>query len=352
MRKTSLTLAVMLMGCASAAMAQLINAAGATFPSPIYTKWFGEYHTAHSDVTINYGGGGSGAGIKQLTEGTVDFGASDMPMKDDQIAAMKIKPLHFPTVAGACVLTYNVPGVSGELKLSPEAVVGIFMGTVKKWNDKLITKDNPGVKLPGDDIIPVHRSDTSGTTFMFTDYLSKVSPEWQSKVGKDVKVSWPAEGLNGNGSNGVAGMVKQTPGSIGYVELTYASQNKMGVATLLNSSKEWVKPSLASVTAAVAGAVAIMPADFRVSITNAPGKGAYPISSLTWMLIPSQISDAKKAAALKGFLKWMLADGQKEAASLDFAPLPKEIVAKEVKQIDQINAGEQPMSAKSKTKAN
>jgi phosphate transport system substrate-binding protein len=325
----------LLLAGASIAAAQMINAAGATFPAPIYTKWFGMYRSAHPDVTINYGGGGSGAGIKQLTEGTVDFGASDMPMTDEQISAMKVKPLHFPTVAGACVLTYNVPGVS-ELKFSPETIVGIFDGSVKKWNDKAIAKDNPGAKLPGDDIIPIHRSDSSGTTFMFTDYLSKVSPQWKSKVGANTKVSWPAEGLNGNGSNGVSALVKQTPGAIGYVELTYAAQNKLGVGTIKNSSGNWVKPSIESVTDAVAGAAKTVPADFRVSITNAPGKNAYPISSLTWMLIPSKFSDPKKAAAMKGFLTWMLKDGQKEASGLDYAPLPKEIVAKEEKQIAMI----------------
>jgi phosphate transport system substrate-binding protein len=320
---------------ASVAGAQMINAAGATFPAPIYTKWFGQYHTAHPDVTINYGGGGSGAGIKQLTEGTVDFGASDMPMTDEQISAMKVKPLHFPTVAGACVLTYNVPDAS-EIKFSPETIVGIFDGSIKKWNDKALAKDNPGVKLPADDIIPIHRSDSSGTTFMFTDYLSKVSPQWKSKVGANTKVSWPVEGLNGNGSNGVSALVKQTPGSIGYVELTYAAQNKMGVGTVKNSAGTWVKPSIESVTEAVAGATKTMPTDFRVSITNAPGKNAYPISSLTWMLIPTKFSDPKKAAAMKGFLSWMLTNGQKEAPGLDYAPLPKEIVAREEKQIAMI----------------
>ena len=335
MKRITLAVGGLLLAGASVASAQMINAAGATFPAPIYTKWFGMYHTAHPDVTINYGGGGSGAGIKQLTEGTVDFGASDMPMTDEQISAIKVKPLHFPTVAGACVLTYNVPGVS-DLKFSPETIVGIFDGSIKKWNDKALATDNPGAKLPNEDIIPVHRSDSSGTTFMFTDYLSKVSPQWKSKVGANTKVSWPAEGLNGNGSNGVSALVKQTPGSIGYVELTYAAQNKMGVGTIKNSSGTWVKPSIESVTEAAAGASKTMSPDFRVSITNAPGKNAYPISSLTWMLIPSKFSDPKKAAAMKGLLTWMLKDGQKDAPGLDYAPLPKEIVAKEEKQIAMI----------------
>jgi phosphate transport system substrate-binding protein len=337
MKTASLTIAGLMIAAASLASAQQMNATGATFPAPIYTKWFGEYKAAHPDVQINYGGGGSGKGIKDLQDGTVDFGASDMPMSDQQISETRIKPLHFPTVGGACVLTYNVTGVTGELKLSGSTIAGIFMGTIKKWNDPALSKDNPGVKFPNDDIIPVHRSDNSGTTFMFTDYLSKVSPDFKTKVGANSKVQWPVEGLNGQGSNGVSALVKQTPGSIGYVELTYARQNKMGVAAVKNAAGTFIQPSMDSVTAAVAGAVKTMSPDFRVSITNSPGKDAYPIASLTWMLIPSQISDAKKAEALKGFLHWMLADGQKDAPGLDYAPLPKEIVAREVKQVDQIN---------------
>lgn len=318
------------------AAAQQINAAGATFPGPIYTKWFGEYRAAHPSVQINYGGGGSGAGIKQLTEGTVDFGASDMPMKDDQIAAMKIKPLHFPTVMGAVVLTYNVGGVATDLKFTPETIVGMFMGSIKKWNDKALAKDNPGVKFPDADIIPVHRSDSSGTTFVFTEYLSKISPEWKSKVGADTKVSWPVEGLNGQLNPGVAGLVKQTPGAVGYVELIYAVQNKMSYGVVKNADGNFVKASLETTTEAAAGAAKSMPADFRMSITNAPGKNSYPISTFTYLLIPSQIADAAKRTAITGFLKWMLADGQKDCAGLTYAPLPKEVVAKEEKQIAMI----------------
>lgn len=324
----------------SAAQAQMINAAGATFPMPIYQKWFEEYRKAHPSVLINYGGGGSGAGISQLTNGTVDFGASDMPMKDAQIAAMKVKPLHFPTVLGAVVVTYNIPGVTTELKFTPQVIAGIFMGTIKKWNDPQLKKDNPAVNLPGEEIIPVHRSDGSGTTFVFTDYLSKVSPEWKSKVGADTKVAWPVEGLNGSGNPGVAGLVKQTPNSIGYVELIYAIQNKMSYGQVKNASGNFIKASLETVTDAAAAAAKSMPADFRVSITNAAGKNAYPISTFTWLLIPSHFSDAAKGKAMVEFLKWMLTTGQKDAAGLAYAPLPKEVVAKEEKQIALIKVGQ------------
>jgi len=332
------TMVLGMLGIASVAVAgaQQINAAGATFPMPIYQKWFQDYHTLHSSVQINYGGGGSGAGISQLANGTVDFGASDMPMKDAQIAAMKVKPLHFPTVMGAVVLTYNIPGVTAELKFAPEVIVDIFMGNIKKWNDPKLAKDNPGVKLPAEEIIPVHRADASGTTFVFTDYLSKVSSAWKSKVGADAKVAWPVEGLNGNGNPGVAGYIKQTPSSIGYVELIYAIQNKMSYGLVKNSAGEWIKPSLESVTEAAAGAAKSMPADFRVSITNAPGKSAYPISSFTWLLIPSQFSDPAKEKVMVEFLKWMLTEGQKQAPNLAYAPLPKAVVDREEKQIDQI----------------
>jgi phosphate transport system substrate-binding protein len=331
--KSLLTICAAALLGAGAAQAQKINAAGATFPAPIYQKWFGEYHTAHPDVEVNYQPVGSGAGIKQLTDGTVDFGASDMPMTDTQIAAVKVKPLHFPTVLGAVVLTYNVPGVTTELKLSPDVIADIYLAKITQWNDARIAKDNPGVKLPKEDIVVVRRTDGSGTTFVFTDFLSKVSPEWKSKVGANTSVSWPGQTLGGAQNAGVAGLVKQTPNSIGYVELIYAEQNKMPYAVVKNAAGNWVKPSLESVTAAAASAGKEMPADFRVSITNAPGKDAYPISTFTWMLIPSQIPDAAKAKAVKGFLNWMLTDGQKDCASLSYAPLPKEVVAKEMKQI-------------------
>jgi phosphate transport system substrate-binding protein len=319
----------------SVAAAQQITAAGATFPAPIYQKWFDEYHKMHSDVAVNYQSIGSGAGIQQLTSGTVDFGASDMPMTDDQLSKLKIKALHFPTVLGADVPTYNLPGVTAELKFSGETLADIFLGKIKKWNDPALMKDNAGVKLPNEDIVVVHRSDGSGTSFIWTDFLSKVSPEWKSKVGASTSVSWPV-GLGGKGNEGVAGTVKQTPNSIGYVELIFAIQNKMPYGAVKNASGAFVKASLDGVSAAAAGAAKEMPADFRVSITNAPGKNAYPISSFTWMLIPTQIPDANKAKAIKAFLQWMVTDGQKMTEALAYAPLPKEVIARETKQIAQI----------------
>lgn len=313
--------------------ADTINGAGATFPAPIYQKWFQDYHKAHPDVQINYQSIGSGGGIRQLTEGTVDFGASDMPMTDEQIKAItKAHTLHFPTVLGAVVPTYNVGGVSGDLKFSGETLAGIFMGKIKKWNDAGLKKDNPGVNLPNEDITVVHRSDGSGTTFVWTDYLSKVSPDWKSKVGANTSVKWPI-GLGGKGNEGVAGLVKQTPNSIGYVELIYAVQNKMGYGSVKNTAGTFVKADFNSVSAAAAGAAQEMPADFRVSITNAPGKEAYPISSFTWLLIPDKIDNPVKKKALTDFLKWMLNTGQQNAQGMSYAPLPKPVVAKEEKQI-------------------
>jgi phosphate transport system substrate-binding protein len=318
--------------------AETINGAGATFPNPIYQQWFGEFKMAHPDVSINYQSLGSGAGIRQLTEGTVDFGASDLPMTDDQMKAMvdakKPRPLHFPTVLGAVVLTYNIPGVTGDLNLTPEAIAGIYLGDVKKWNDPKIVSANPGVKLPGNDIEVVHRSDGSGTTFIFTDYLSKISPSWKTKVGANASVSWPL-GLGGKGNEGVTGLVKQTPNSIGYVELIYAVQQKMPFAIVKNASGKFVKPSFASVTAAAAAAKD-MPDDFRVSITNEMGAAVYPISSFTWLLIPSEIKDPAKKKAITEFLAWMLTTGQKDCEGLSYAPLPKAVVAKEQKQIAMI----------------
>ena len=316
---------------ATAMGAETINAAGATFPNPIYQQWFSEYKAAHSDVQINYQSIGSGGGIRQLTEGTVDFGASDMPMTDEQIKGMKVKPLHFPTVLGADVLAYNVPGITGDLKLTPEAIAGIFLGDVKKWNDPKIASTNPGVKLPATDIEVVHRSDGSGTTFVFTDYLSKVSPEWKTKVGSNTSVNWPV-GLGGKGNEGVSGVIKQTPNSIGYVELIFAVEQKMPYADVKNSSGKFVKASFDSVTAAAAAAKA-MPDDFRVSITNEAGGNVYPISSFTWLLVPSEIKDPVKKKAITDFLAWMLTTGQKDCQGLSYAPLPKAVVEKEQKQI-------------------
>jgi phosphate transport system substrate-binding protein len=317
---------------ATAAMgAETINAAGATFPNPIYQQWFSEYNKAHPDVQINYQSIGSGGGIRQLTAGTVDFGASDMPMTDEQMKDMKVKPLHFPTVLGADVLAYNVPGVATALKLTPEAIAGIFLGDIKKWNDPKIASANPGVKLPANDIEVVHRSDGSGTTFVFTDYLSKVSPDWKSKVGANTSVSWPI-GLGGKGNEGVSGIIKQTPYSIGYVELIFAVEQKMPFADVKNASGKFVQASFTGVTAAAAAAKA-MPDDFRVSITNEMGPAVYPISSFTWLLVPSAIKDPAKKKAITDFLAWMLTTGQKDCEGLSYAPLPKAVVAKEQKQI-------------------
>ena len=310
----------------------LINAAGATFPYPIYGKWFDEFGKTNPDAQINYQSIGSGGGIRQFTEGTVDFGASDMPMTDEQIGKVKNKPLHFPTVLGGLVPTYNIPGVTQELKFTPEALAGIYLGKIKKWNDPELQKANAGAKLPDNEIVVVHRSDGSGTTFVWTDYLAKVSPEWKSKVGANTSVSWPA-GLGGKGNEGVAGIVKQTPNSIGYVELIYALSNKMAYGFVRNSAGTYLKADLDSVTEAAAAAAKTMPADFRVSITNAPGAKAYPISSFTWLLIPSKIDDQAKKKAIVTFLHWMLSDGQKYAGALGYAPLPKDVIAKEEKQI-------------------
>jgi phosphate transport system substrate-binding protein len=315
-----------------AASAETINAAGATFPAPIYQKWFEEFHKAHGDIQINYQSIGSGGGIRQLTEGTVDFGASDMPMTDEQLSKVnKFKVLHFPTVLGGIVPTYNVAG-SPDLKFSGATLAGIFLGAIKKWNDPALKKDNPGANLPNEDITVVHRSDGSGTSFVFSDYLSKVSPEWKSKVGANTSVNWPV-GLGGKGNEGVAGLVKQTPNSIGYVELIYAAQNKMSFGAMKNAAGNFVKADANTVSEAASGAAKDMPADFRVSITNAPGKNAYPISSFTWLLIPDKFDNATKKKSITDFLQWMMTTGQADAAGLDYAPLPQPVVAKEQKQI-------------------
>jgi phosphate transport system substrate-binding protein len=310
----------------------LINAAGATFPYPIYSKWIAVYDMAHPNIQINYQSIGSGGGIRQLLAGTVDFGASDAPMTDDQLAQAKIKILHFPTVLGAVVPTYNLASVSAELNFSQKALAGIYLGTITKWNDPEIVKANPGVKLPGDDIVVVHRSDGSGTSFIFTDFLSKASDDWKNKVGKGASINWPV-GLGGKGNEGVTGLVKQTPGSIGYVELIYAIQNNVAYGKVQNADGKFLKADLAGVTAAAAGAAKDIPDDFRVSITNAPGAGAYPIASFTWLLIPSEIPDAAKRDAIKDFLKWMLGDGQTFNEGLSYSQLPKAVVAKELKAI-------------------
>ena len=328
-------IAVLCLALTLPAIAQTtLNGAGATFPYPMYSKWFSEYHKLHPDAEINYQSIGSGGGIRQVLAGTVDFGASDGPMSDEQLAQSKVKILHVPTVLGAVVPAYNVPGVNGELKFTPEALAGIFLGKITSWNDNALTSANPGVNLPNQPIIVIHRSDGSGTTFIFTDYLSKVSPEWQSQVGKNTSVKWPV-GLGGKGNEGVAGMIRQMQGAIGYIELIYAVQNKIPYGTVKNSSGAFVKASLDSVTAAAAS-VKNMPADFRVSITNAPGKDAYPISSFTWLLIPVKSKDAAKGKIISDFLNWMVDDGQKMTADLTYAPLPASVASKVKTEIKQV----------------
>jgi phosphate transport system substrate-binding protein len=337
MRKLTLLLL-----CAFAAVPAIgqttLNGAGATFPNPIYSKWFSEYHKLHSDIEVNYQSIGSGGGIRQVTEGTVDFGASDMPMTDGQLeeaqAKLKTKVLNIPSVLGAVVPAYNIPGVSGEVKFTPDALAGIFLGKITKWNDKAITGVNPGVNFPDKDIIVVHRSDGSGTTFIWTDYLSKVSADWKSEVGSNTSVKWPV-GLGGKGNEGVAGMIRQMQGGIGYIELIYALQNNIPYGSVRNAAGNFLKASLEGVTAAAASSPK-MPADFRVSITDAPGKDAYPISSFTWLLIPQQSKDAAKGKILADFLNWMVTDGQKMTSALSYAPLPESVVQKEKEAIKQV----------------
>jgi len=312
-----------------------LNGAGATFPYPMYSKWFSEYNKLHPDVQINYQSIGSGGGIRQVLNGTVDFGASDGPMSDEQLGQSKTKILHIPTVMGAVVPAYNVPGVSGEVKFTPEALAGIFLGKITNWNDPALAKVNPGVNFPNQPIIVIYRSDGSGTTFIFTDYLSKVSKDWANTVGKGTSVKWPG-GMGGKGNEGVAGQVRQLTGSIGYVELIYAVQNKITYGSVKNAAGNFVAASLDGVTEAAASAKT-MPADFRVSITNAPGKTAYPISSFTWLLIPTPAKDPKKGKIIADFLDWMVTDGQKLTSQLSYAPLPESIVEKVKAAIKQIH---------------
>jgi phosphate transport system substrate-binding protein len=312
-----------------------INGAGATFPYPIYSKWFSEYNKLHPNVQTNYQSLGSGAGIRQLTSRTVFFGASDQPMKDDQLQAAPGRILHFPTVLGAVVPIYNLPEVSQQLKFTGPLIADIVLGKVKKWNDPAIAKLNPGVKLPATDLTLVHRSEGSGTTFIFADYLGKVSDEFKKTVGVDASLKWPV-GVGGKGNEGVSGLVQQTPGSVGYVELVYALQNKITVGSVQNSAGTFVVPSVASVTAAAAGAAANMPADFRVSITNAPGADAYPIASFTWVLLYEDPQDKAQAAMMKEFMRWALTDGQKMAPELGYASLPPQVVDMEMKALEQL----------------
>ncbi len=332
-RPGSLGLSLALLATAAALSAEvLLNATGATFPNPLYSKWFHEYRNTHPGVQINYQPLGSGAGINQVTEGTVDFGASDGPMTDEQIAEFRQKHgfgiLHFPTVAGAAVPTYMLSGVKTGLKFTPEALAGIYLGKITNWNDPELTKVNPGVKLPDAVIQVVHRADGSGTTYCWTDYLSKVSPEWKTKVGRGTSVNWPV-GIGGKGNDGVAGQVGNMPNSIGYVELIYAIQNKMPYGRVRNSAGVFVTPDLASTTAAAIDAIKRMPDDFRVSITDPAARDAYPIATFTWLLIPEHINDAAKLRAIKDFLSWALTTGQGFAESLNYARLPAGLIAKE-----------------------
>jgi phosphate transport system substrate-binding protein len=316
----------------------LINGAGATFPAPIYTKWFSDYASVDTSIHINYQPQGSGAGINQVTSGTVDFGATDGPMTDEEISKGKIKVLHFPTVMGAVVATYNIPGVTVQLNFTQEALVGIFLGKITKWNDPAIASANKGVKLPNESITVAHRADSSGTSFVFTDFLSTASPEWASPKGpgRGKSVNWPV-GLASKGNDGVTGLVKQQPNSIGYVDQIFAVTNKLLFGKIQNKAGQFIQPSSDSVAAAAASTAKAMPADFRISIVNAPGKDAYPISTFTWLLIPAQIQDATKKKALVGFLNWMLTKGQDSVESLDYVRLPKEVVAKEQKAISLIH---------------
>jgi len=324
---------VLLAGVSATASAQMmINGAGATFPYPIYSKWFDEYAKVDPSVRFNYQSIGSGGGQKQILAQTVDFGASDGPMSDDNLAKAPGKLLHIPTVAGADVVAYNLPG-NPALKFDADTIAGIFLGQIKKWNDPKIAALSPGVTLPDQEIVVVHRSDGSGTTYIWTDYLSKISPEWKTKVGTNTSVNWPT-GIGGKGNEGVAGQIKQTPGAVGYVELIYAVQNKMPYADVKNSAGEFVKASLESITAAMA--TAEIPDDFRFSMTNAPGKGAYPIAGATWLLVYEQQKDATKGKKLVEFLKWAAKDGEKMAQDLQYAPLPESLQQRVLKRIDDI----------------
>lgn len=324
--------ALVSLGMAGIAAAQNLNAAGSTFVNPIMTRWTAEYAQAHPGVKINYQSLGSGAGIRQASDGTVDFGASDAIMTDEQMASAKVKLMMLPDVLGAVVPIYNIPGLSKPLNFSGDVIADIYLGKIRTWNDARIAKDNPGVNLPDKQILPVYRSESSGTTFILTDYLSKVSPAWASQVGKNSAVKWPA-GVGAKGSEGVSGMVRQAPGAFGYVELIYATANHIEYGAVKNAAGKFLLASPAGATAAAAAAAKTMPADYRVSITNAAGADSYPISSFSWFLIPKQFSDAGKGAAVKGFLEWMLDHGESECSALGYAPLPAQVVAMERKTI-------------------
>jgi len=329
LKKTLVAVVVSILAL-STAQAQKLTGAGATFPYPIYSKWFSEYSAAHPGVEINYQSIGSGGGVRQVTAGLVDFGASDMPPTDEQLASSKSKLTLIPTVLGAVVPIFNVPGVT-DVKLSSDVLADVFLGKITSWSDGRIGKDNPGVKLPDQKIIVVHRSDGSGTTYIFTDYLSKVSKEWADGPGKGASPSWPV-GVGGKGNEGVAGLVRQLPGSIGYVELIYALQNKISFGEVKNAAGNWERASIEGVTEAAAS-VKQMPADFRVSITNAPGANAYPISSFTWLLVPLKSPDGNKGKVLKDMLSWIVNSGEGEVSSLSYAPLPKNVADKVLKTV-------------------
>ncbi|MDE2291929.1 MAG: phosphate ABC transporter substrate-binding protein PstS [Elusimicrobia bacterium] len=337
MKFTVALLSVAVMAAPAMADSLLINGAGSTFVYPAMTKWFAEYQAAHKGVEFNYQSIGSGGGIRMFTQQTVDFGASDAPMNDEQLKAAPGAVLQLPDVLGGAVAMYNVDGVKGKLKFTQKAIAGIFLGTITKWNDPEIAKHNPGVKLPAADIVVVHRSDGSGTTYCWTDFLSKASPAWAKKVGKGTSVDWPV-GVGAKGSEGVSGMVRQTPNSIGYVELIYALQNSITYGLLQNKAGRFIDCSLKTVTAAAASTARTMPKDFRVSITNAPGALAYPASTYSWVLVYVKGQDAAKQKSLEGFLKWMLGEGQKTSAQLGYAPLPKNVVAKELAAMRRLSA--------------
>jgi phosphate transport system substrate-binding protein len=327
--------AAMLLATALSAQNVQINGAGATFPYPIYSKWFSEYNKLRPNVLINYQSIGSGGGIRQLSAGTVFFGATDGPMTNDQILAAGFRILHLPTVLGGVVPVYNIPGVSAELRFPAAVLADIFLGKITKWNDPAIRNVNPGINLPDHDITVVHRSDGSGTSYIFCDFLAKVSPEWKQKVGVATSVNWPV-GVGGKGNEGVAGLVKQQPGAIGYVELIYAVHNKISYGAVQNQAGEYVRASTETVSNAAAAAAKSMPKDFRVSITNAPGKNVYPISSFTWLLVQESPKDAQRSKMLVDFIKWALADGQKFAPELGYAPLPREVVALELEALKKV----------------
>src|SRR3989338_2504792 len=328
-------LGALVAGTAQAARLLLINGAGATFPYPIYSKWFAEYAKVDASVNFNYQSIGSGGGIRQILERTVDFGASDGPMTDEQLAKAPGELLHLPTVLGGVVATYNAPGVSAKLNFTPEALAGIFLGRVTRWNDPALAQANSGIALPDKPIVVVHRADGSGTTYIWTDFLSKVSSEWSKRVGRGTSVNWPV-GLGAKGNEGVSGLVKQTPYAIGYVELGYALHNTLLYGRVENAAGEFVDCTLESVTQAAAGAAGTMPKDFRVSITNPPGRGVYPIASFTWLLVYRQQEDPVKGRSLVNFLKWMLQKGQQYAGPLGYAPLPPEVITLEEAAIEHI----------------